>query len=69
MVDGLIPETLTKPNLDRKRNVHPYILTHEADIENLMSTGHEELKRVGIICLRRLWAYLQRLGPDNKDER
>jgi hypothetical protein len=45
--------------------VHPYILAHELDIENLISSSHDQLKRTGIIYLCRLWAYLQTsLGID-----
>ena len=41
--------------------VHPYILAHELDIENLISSSHDQLKRMGMTYLRRLWAYLQQL--------
>jgi receptor expression-enhancing protein 1/2/3/4 len=41
--------------------IHPYILAHEADIENLISSGHDQAVRLGITYLRRLWAYIQEL--------
>ncbi len=41
--------------------VHPYILTHEKEIEDLISSGHEQLRRNGMTYLRRLWAYIQQL--------
>ena len=41
--------------------VHPYILTHEADIENLIASGHNQLRTTGMMYLRRFWAYLQQL--------
>lgn len=36
-------------------------MVHEADIENLISSGHDQLKRTGMTYIRRLWAYLQQL--------
>ena len=41
--------------------IHPYILTHEADIENLIASGHNQLRTTGMMYLRRLWAFLQQL--------
>jgi hypothetical protein len=34
---------------------------HETEIESLISTGHDRLKRLSIIYLRRLYAYIQQL--------
>lgn len=39
--------------------IHPYIQAHESDIENIISSGHDQFKRIGITYLRRFWAYLQ----------
>ena len=41
--------------------IHPYILAHEADIENLISSGHDQAMRVGMTYVRRLLAYIQHL--------
>ena len=41
--------------------IHPYIQAHEAEIEELISSGHGQLKNLGMTYLRRLWAYLQDL--------
>ena len=34
---------------------------HEAEIEELISSGHDQLKSLGMTYLRHLWAYLQDL--------
>ena len=41
--------------------VHPYIQAHEAEIEDFISSGHDQLKSLGMTYLRHLWAYLQDL--------